>query len=182
MNIFFLDNDPKLCAQYHCNKHCVKMLLELAQMLSFSHRILDGVKEIKKVNNRTKTIYRLPNHDDVIYKATHINHPCAVWVRESIDNYQLTYDIFRYLCEEYTYRYGKIHKSERLLFNILSNSPTNIPELGLTKKPQAMPDKYKCDDTIQAYRITTSARKPNLLCGQNDQFLNGLYYKYRRTI
>ena len=28
MNIFYLDNDPELCAQYHTNKHIVKMILE----------------------------------------------------------------------------------------------------------------------------------------------------------
>jgi hypothetical protein len=152
MNIFFLDNNPKLCAEYHCDKHCVKMILELAQMLSSSHRILDGNKEIKKINNRTKATYTLSNNDDIIYKVAHVNHPCTIWVRESIDNYQLTYDIFKYLCEEYTYRYGKIHKSDNLLSKILSVSPINIPHIGLTKKPQAMPDIYKCDNTIQAYR------------------------------
>jgi len=33
MNIFILDNNPKLAAQYHCDKHCVKMILESAQLL-----------------------------------------------------------------------------------------------------------------------------------------------------
>ena len=33
MNIFILDRDPKVCAQYHCDKHVVKMILETAQMI-----------------------------------------------------------------------------------------------------------------------------------------------------
>ena len=41
MNIFYLDKDPKIAAQMHCDKHCVKMILEYAQLLSTAHRILD---------------------------------------------------------------------------------------------------------------------------------------------
>jgi hypothetical protein len=33
MNIFYLDKDPETCAQYHCDKHVVKMILETAQLL-----------------------------------------------------------------------------------------------------------------------------------------------------
>ena len=33
MNIFVLDYDTKVCAQMHCDKHCVKMILETAQLL-----------------------------------------------------------------------------------------------------------------------------------------------------
>lgn len=28
MNIFYLDKDPKTAAEFHCNKHVVKMILE----------------------------------------------------------------------------------------------------------------------------------------------------------
>jgi len=34
MNLFYLDHDVKTCASYHCDKHAVKMIVELAQMLS----------------------------------------------------------------------------------------------------------------------------------------------------
>ena len=34
MNIFHLDKNPKICAEYHCDRHVVKMILETAQMLS----------------------------------------------------------------------------------------------------------------------------------------------------
>ena len=30
MNIFYLDKEPRLCAQYHVDKHVVKMILETA--------------------------------------------------------------------------------------------------------------------------------------------------------
>ena len=42
MNIFYLDYDTKKCAEMHVDKHCVKMILEYAQLLSTAHRVLDG--------------------------------------------------------------------------------------------------------------------------------------------
>ena len=42
MNIFYLDKDPITCAEMHVDKHCVKMILEYAQLLSTAHRVLDG--------------------------------------------------------------------------------------------------------------------------------------------
>ena len=33
MNIFVLDKNPKKAAEYHCNKHVVKMILESCQMV-----------------------------------------------------------------------------------------------------------------------------------------------------
>ena len=38
MNIFLLDKDPKIAAQYHCDKHVVKMILESAQMLCSAYQ------------------------------------------------------------------------------------------------------------------------------------------------
>ncbi len=69
MNIFYLDPDPVLAAQQQCDKHVVKMIVESAQMLSTAHRLLDG-RKIGKV-------WVHPHADDVLYKASHINHPCA---------------------------------------------------------------------------------------------------------
>lgn len=34
MNIFYLNKDLKIAAMEHKDKHCVKMILEYAQMLS----------------------------------------------------------------------------------------------------------------------------------------------------
>jgi hypothetical protein len=42
MNLFFLDTDPKKCAEYHCDKHVVKMLLELVQLLYTAHHLLNS--------------------------------------------------------------------------------------------------------------------------------------------
>ena len=39
MNIFILDKDIEKCAQYHCDKHLIKMILESAQLLCTAHWI-----------------------------------------------------------------------------------------------------------------------------------------------
>ena len=38
MNIFVLDYNPQVAAEYHCDKHVVKMILESAQILCAVHR------------------------------------------------------------------------------------------------------------------------------------------------
>ena len=67
MNIFFLDENPQLNAQYHCDKHVVKMILETAQLLCSVHHMCDEV--------------------DVPYKLAHKNNPCSIWCRKSLTNY-----------------------------------------------------------------------------------------------
>ena len=42
MNIFLLNENPLLCAEQHCDKHVVKMVIEYAQLMSTAHRYLDG--------------------------------------------------------------------------------------------------------------------------------------------
>ena len=42
MNIFYLNESPETCAQMHCDKHVVKMIIEYAHLLSPAHRVIDG--------------------------------------------------------------------------------------------------------------------------------------------
>lgn len=159
MNIFYLSTNPIQAAQYHLDKHVVKMILESAQLLCTAHRILDG-KEIqvstitKAGKSRLVKRYVLANkkNDQVMYNATHINHPCAIWCRETINNYMWLYDLFVALCDEYTFRYGKKHKTDILLRDILKSPPVSIPDSPFTSPAQAMPDQYKHSDAVVAYR------------------------------
>ena len=48
MNIFYLHKDPKTCAEMHLDKHCVKMLIEYAQLMSTAHRVIDGIQYVCK--------------------------------------------------------------------------------------------------------------------------------------
>ena len=154
MNIFYLHDDPVKSAKLHCDKHVVKMVIEYAQLLSTAHRILDGTEyqgKTKLGRNIRRWKMKDSVKENVLYKASHIKHPSAIWVRENAIQYQYMYDMFVALCDEYTYRYGKRHKSEQVIIWCIANRP-NIPDLGFTKPAKAMPDEYKVKDVVQSYR------------------------------
>lgn len=132
MNIFFLHIDPQKCAEMHVDKHIIKMALELTQLLCSAHYM-------------SNSEYKPP------YKLTHKNHPSAIWTRSSTDNYKWLVSLGKELCKEYTYRYGKIHKCESYI-NDLGNNIPPLPDIGFTQPLQAMPDHYKEEDSIEAYR------------------------------
>ena len=116
MNIFYLDPDPRTCAEMHCDKHCVKMIIEYAQLMSTAHRVIDGTEYTDlTANGRRIKRWRLDDdRESILYKASHINHPSAIWCRANYDNYVWLYRMWFYLCKEYTYRYGKVHSCSRL--------------------------------------------------------------------
>ena len=150
MNIFVLDTDPKKCAQYHVDKHSTKMCVEYAQLLCGSHHV-------------TESQYEIP------YKLSHKNHPCSIWVRECIENYIWLCDLGLELCEEYTYRYGKRHKSQDIIEWCLMNTP-NVPTNGdVTPFALAMPDECKVGTAIDSYRAYYMVEKRNLASWKNRQ-------------
>lgn len=156
MNIFYLDHNPKRCAQMHVDKHCVKMILEYAQLLSTAHRVLDGVESVRlsKTGRKQKWFVLSGERESALYSATHVNHPSAKWVRQSVHNYIWLAELLEELCVEYTYRYGKIHKVESsgLMQMLKNNIPHNLPEGKYTEPTPAMPDAYKVTgDSIQSY-------------------------------
>jgi hypothetical protein len=157
MNIFYLDKDTKTCAEMHVDKHCVKMILEYAQLLSTAHRALDGVitEGVSPTGRRRKSYVISDSRENILYSATHINHPSAVWVRQSASNYLWLAELLEECCKEYTYRYGKTHKVESIgLMQLLKNTfPNNIPHKPFTEPTPAMPDDYKVvNDSVQSYR------------------------------
>lgn len=145
MNVFHLDNDPQKCAEYHNDKHCVKMILEYAQLLCSAHHVLDCSD----------------NQD--LYKLTHKNHPCSIWVRKNSANYNWLYSLFCSLLQEYSHRYGRVHKTSRLC-DILARPPKNITHsVHCSPFAQAMPDKYKnITDSVSAYRILYQTEKAHI--------------------
>lgn len=155
MNIFYLNNDVELCAEQHVDKHVVKMILEYCQLLSTAHRVLDGVETAGvSASGRNKKVWKLNNsYDDILYAATHVNHPSAIWVRYGFENYQWLHSLLVELCKEYTYRYGKIHKCEAIgLVDKLKYAPFNIPTKSFTEPTPAMPDNYIVNgNSIQSY-------------------------------
>lgn len=158
MNIFYLHKDPATCAQQHNDKHVVKMIVEYAQIMSTNHRLLDGEMYIAKSENTGRNIkrWRLDgNRDNIIYKACHMNHPSTVWARANNNNYNWLYALWVELCKEYTHRYGKIHKTDALLRELLATPPKNIPTDNLTQPTPAMKKFPQCiveGDSLQSYR------------------------------
>ena len=156
MNIFVLDKNPIVAAQLQCDKHVVKMIVESAQMLSTAHRMLDGqeYKAPSKSGKRMVKKWKLKNHDDVIYSAVHMGHPCTVWTMESNANYEWHYKHFIALCDEYTYRYGKIHSSDTKLREHLEQLPNNIPVTKMTEFKLAMKSNPECmlECPVESYR------------------------------
>lgn len=125
MNIFILDRDPVLAAQYQCDKHVVKMVLETAQIMS--------------------TIAGGP------YKPTHAKHPCVMWARENSGNYAWLSEHAIALCCEYTRRYGKLHACQHVIA-LLAEIPWSIPREDQTAFIQCMPEQYRQEDPVEAYR------------------------------
>ena len=72
MNIFYLNNDARVCAQMHNDSHCSNMIIEYAQLMSTAHRVLDGTEYYDRTKNGRR-IKRWRLDDDVmettLYKA-----------------------------------------------------------------------------------------------------------------
>jgi len=138
MNIFVTSQSPYKCAKYLDNKRLIKMCLETAQILSTA-LVLNGCK------------------NQQLYKPTHINHPCAKWVRQTKRNYLWSLAHFNALCEEYNRRYGKIHASFRLFKTFVENKNI-LPHGKLTKFPNCAANQklgidFKHLPVFTAYRM-----------------------------
>lgn len=164
MNIFYLSEDPKQAAEWMVDKHVVKMILETAQILSTAHRVLDGQQVevtykipakvvemtfegttiVKSAKMRKKKVWVLEdNRNDILYTATHINHPSSVWARQSVENYNWLVDHLFALGDEYHYRYGKRHASITKLGYTLQSPPFALQDWDATPMPCCMPEECK---------------------------------------
>lgn len=96
MNIFLTSSEPRDCAQALDDKRVVKMALETAQLLASAC---------------------LSVHEQIGYKPTHVNHPCAKWARSSRFAFQWLIEHGLELCEEYEFRYDRrrIHASKAVI-------------------------------------------------------------------
>lgn len=169
MNLFLLDYDPKKAAQYHADKHVVKMLLEACQLLytahwSFAYPTLLECKAPIHLSKAQKALpvpeslssapVSLTRPNEPGFRPCHIHHPCAKWVRESIENYDFTARLAIELAKEFRFRYPKkgSHECEQHAHWLHWNPP-----MGISLEPQtpfvlAMDDQYKREDPVDAYR------------------------------
>ena len=130
MNIFVLHRDPVIAAQMAADRHVIKMVIESAQMLS---------------------AVLIQNGRPAPYKLTHQHHPCTIWAGKSAHNYAWLWHHGLALCEEYTYRYGKTHKTEQHFHAALRHVPT-LPRIGVTEFALAMPEEFRDPNPVIAYR------------------------------
>lgn len=143
MNIFVLDEDIEKSAQYHCDRHVNKMILEGTQMLC------TVLQQIGK---------------EAPYKATHENHPCTIWTGESLSNWKWLRDFIIALNLEKRFRYGGLHKSA--VVAVMLEEP-DIEDVGLTPFAQAMPSTYKNKDVVKAYRAYYRCEKKHFATWKN---------------
>jgi len=137
------------------DRHVVKMLVESAQLLSTAHRLLDGVQYngTSKSGRKAKRWYLPDARETILYSASHINHPSAVWVRQSVENYSWLVDHLFALGNEYTYRYGKKHSTIEKLGYTIQSPPFNLKNWDWTPMPCCMPDEYKISNNpVENYR------------------------------
>jgi hypothetical protein len=186
MNIFILDKNPKIAAEYHCDKHVVKMILESAQMLSTTH----WLQSLQMFNKELSDFKRVRDSKEFLdlnlreslkppYKMTHVRHPCTIWTTESIENYVWHVKLLHYLCKEYTERYGRIHKTAYYIKWFVNNKPYNIPKTEMTPFKICMADEYKVSDNpvdcYKEYYIKDKSRFAKWKLGNIPQwYLNGL--------
>ena len=135
MNIFYLDKCPDKAARLQYNKHVVKMILESAQMLCTAHHCYGDKDQV----------------ENVPYKQAHLNHPSTIWTRRSKSTYMWLYNHMIALGDEYKKRYGKTHLSITKCKDFLAIPPRHIQGDDWCQPPQAMPDEYKDECSIQAY-------------------------------
>ena len=109
MNIFKLDENPFVCAKYHCDKHVPKMGLETTQMMNtaihyyrdrFSATFVKFKKdidqaELKELSPRGMIDYYITDAIETeglkLYKPTHISHPCSRWLLAKDENFVWLY-------------------------------------------------------------------------------------------
>lgn len=160
MNIFYLSEDPIQAAQWMVDRHVVKMILESAQLLSTAHRVLDGAPVVVSLRNietgkmRKKQVWVLTDgRNEILYNATHINHPSAIWCRQSVSNYNWLVEHMFALGDEYTHRYNKKHATIEKLGYLLQSPPKNLTDWDMTPMPSCMDEQYVIsDDPVVNYK------------------------------
>jgi len=140
MNIFVLDEDIERSAEYHNDKHVVKMILELTQILC-------------TVNHKSGLA--------APYKPTHSHHPCVKWTGTSIENWRYLRWLVFCLNEEYKYRFNhtKNHKAFEVAINLREPA---IPDIPRTPFVLAMPEECYDPCPVKAYRTYYQKHKQHL--------------------
>jgi len=92
-----------------------------------------------------------------LFRPTHKHHPCTRWVIESAGNWHWLLMHANTLSQEYTLRFNRQHASTEVLrflnlyqYNI--RSVLSHPFEDMTPFAQAMPEEYRHENAVHAYR------------------------------
>ena len=140
MNIFVLDEDPVKSAQAMDCVRVPKMIVESAQMMASALRRWGATDEQMPLTKAGRP-----------YKGGYKNHPCTIFAGDTRANFKWLAHHAEALLDEYYHRFGKVHACHNPIYQMSSMSKM-IPEGELTPFAQAMPDEYKDDDAVKAYR------------------------------
>jgi hypothetical protein len=159
VNIFVLNEHPKIAAQMHCDKHCNKMIVEHAQMLATAYYSTLGISRKKEIPEKQDAVNEMfkgwprknENGTERHYAITHVNHPCTIWTRTSIENFNWLLECTDELCAEFERRWKHQPSIKKIVEWMKENQP-NLPSIGLTPFAQAMPDCFKSKCPVEAYR------------------------------
>ena len=166
MNIFVLDYDLLKSVSYHIDAHVSKMPLEAAQMISTTIAVSDSLGFVPRALT-SKEIQIVNKQGSPIYKPCYHNHPCTIWARSSLENYQYLVAYCKLLNQEKLHRYPSKppHKSAVLVSEMAPNTLNNFPSSELTTFAQAMPEEYKSKCAVDAYRTYYYCEKQYNIAG-----------------
>lgn len=159
MNMFILDSDPDIAARYNQDLHVKKIIIEGAQMLANAYdRERLAKDDVPRTDKGTARVGGLPNH------------PMSKWVRQNKSNYQWTLDHIRALCDEYTYRFGSKHYTEKFIQWVENNLPS-LPDGELTEHPQCFANSFpQCivpNDPVKGYQNYYNEGKQYFIYNKN---------------
>jgi hypothetical protein len=144
MNIFVLDIDPVKAAQAMDCVRVPKMVTESAQMMASALRRHGATDDDMPLTKAGKP-----------YKGGYHHHPCTRWAGDTRSNYDWLGRHALALLVEYYKRFNKEHACARPICDMVFMSyyiGDSLPNGVLTPFAQAMPDEYKNDDVVKAYR------------------------------
>ena len=176
MNIFAVNDDPRLAALQLPDKLIPKMIVESAQMLSTAHRVLDGDARADAKG---------------LYKKAYENHPSTIWVRQDAMNYWWLWMHALTLCQEYRWRFSNetgiaMHKTETVI-HALQDLPLNIPANKdtnyevLADLPLCMPDQYKQTGTGGYHQVYATESYQQFVT-QDKPYMEDVFKAYTRAI
>lgn len=168
MNTFFSDQSPYVSARNLDDKRVGKMIIESGQLATACIRLTlaeHGYEEWE-IDALFHEYGILTATKGTPWRLTHQNHPSSKWTRYTYRNYQWVIGHALGLINEFTKRFGKVHACCFAIVGMLRLGDELLKPLmddsGLTEPPQCMPDEFKHDDPVIAYRAYLQS-KPNVV-------------------